>query len=93
MAPPPTAASEARRALARLRRAVAKAERELSAVAGALRSVEGVDFPSDEYGDAHEALARVTALADAEGARLQAKILEAGGLEPGRIRRGGGIRR
>lgn len=82
-----TVEGEARRALNRLRRALEKGEKELDAVVGALRHAEGSDFPAADYEEAREALRSVVDLVDAEGARLQEKILQAGGLEPGRVRR------
>ena len=83
-----SAESEARKALNRLRRSAEKAERELDTLLGALASAEGDDFPVDEYERVAELLGAVVAFADDEGARLQEKILHAGGLEPGRVRRG-----
>ena len=83
-----SAESEARKALARLRRAVEKGERELRALKGALRHAEGDDFPEDVYDRVEEALHSVLDFTDEEGARLQEKILHAGGLEPGRVKRG-----
>lgn len=83
-----SAESEARKALARLGRAVEKAERELEALEGALKTAEGSDFPADRYAAVHGALSRVLDFTDEEGQRLQEKILHAGGLEPGRVRRG-----
>lgn len=80
--------SEARRALNRLRRAAEKAERELDELAGALRHAEGGDFPADEYATVREGLRRLLEFTDDEARRLQEKILHAGGLEPGRVRRG-----
>lgn len=85
-----SAESEARKALQRLRRAAEKSVRELAALEGALRRAEGADFPVDDYGAVRDALDRVTAFVDEEAHRLQEKILHAGGLEPGRVRRGGG---
>jgi hypothetical protein len=35
-----------------------------------------------------EGLGRILAFTEEEGSRLQEKILHAGGLEPGRVRRG-----
>jgi hypothetical protein len=84
-----TAESEARKALARLRRAAEKAERELASLEGALGRAEGEDFPVAVYEEVAAALRRVVDFTDEEGARLQEKILHAGGLEPGRVRRGG----
>ncbi len=83
-----SAESEARRALNRLRRAAEKARRELEELRGALRHAEGSDFPSDEYEAADTALGRILDFTDEEARRLQEKVLHAGGLEPGRIRRG-----
>jgi len=82
------AESEARKALARFRRALEKAERELGAMEGALARAEGDDFPYDEYAKASASLRALIEFTDEEGARLQEKILHAGGLEPGRVRRG-----
>jgi hypothetical protein len=80
---------EARRALNRLRRALEKAEQELSAVAGSLRHAEGGDFPVDEFARAERRLSDVGLFVEEQEQRLQEKILHAGGLEPGRVRRGG----
>jgi len=82
-----TVESEARKALARLKRAVEKSRREMEALEGAIRHAEGQDFPSDDY---RQAEARIQALAEfveEEGQRLQEKVLQSGGLEPGRVRR------
>ncbi len=79
--------SEARKALNRLVRALEKSRRELEALAGAIRHAEGEDFPGERYQEAEEGVARLVEFAEEEGRRLQAKILQAGGLEPGRIRR------
>jgi hypothetical protein len=79
---------EARRALSRLRRAVEKADVELQSFAGALRHAEGADFPAQEFDDAAGRLAGVLVFLDEQEQRLQDKILHAGGLEPGRVRRG-----
>ena len=83
-----TAETEARKALNRLRRAAEKAERELETLVGALRHAEGSDFPVETYEEVEGAVRRVLDFTDEEGARLQEKILHAGGLEPGRVRRG-----
>ena len=82
-----SAEKEARKALNRLRRALEKGGRELDALEGALRHPEGGDFPSQEYQGVRERLDWILALLEAEEERLQSKILETGGLEPGRIRR------
>lgn len=86
-----SAESEARKALSRLGRAAEKAERELDALEGALRHAEGGDFPTDSYDEVRAAVRRVLGFAEEEGQRLQDKVLHAGGLEPGRIRRGGSL--
>jgi hypothetical protein len=79
---------EARRALNRLRRAVEKADAELQSFAGALRHAEGADFPAHEFDEATRRLSEMVAFLDEQEQRLQDKILHAGGLEPGRVRRG-----
>ena len=76
--------------MGRLRRSVEKALRELDSVRGALRHVEGEDFPAGDYDQAEQSLREVVDLIDLEGRRLQDKILQSGGLEPGRVRRTGG---
>jgi hypothetical protein len=82
---------EARRALNRLRRAVEKAAAELADVRGALRHAEGADFPAADFAAAEAHVAAVSAFVDEQAERLEEKILHAGGLEPGRIRRSGGL--
>lgn len=82
-----SAESEARKALNRLRRAAEKARREVGNLEAALRHAEGADFPGDAYDGAVEAAQRLIEFSDEEARRLQEKILHAGGLEPGRIRR------
>ena len=82
-----SAESEARKALNRLRRAVEKAERELEALMGALQHAEGADFPAHRYEEIARALVSAWDFTDEEGERLREKILHAGGLEPGRVRR------
>ena len=86
-----SAEGEARKALNRLRRAVEKAARELEAVAGALRHAEGGDFPAQAFEDARRALEGVNDFAEEQSQRLEDKLLQAGGLEPGRVRRTGGL--
>jgi len=83
-----SAESEARKALVRLGRAAEKAERELDALEGALKTAEGADFPVQEYAAARRALRLILEFTDEEAERLQDKVLHAGGLEPGRVRRG-----
>ena len=86
-----SAESEARKALNRLSRAAEKAERELEALEGALKHAEGKDFPADDYAEVRDAVRRILDFADDEAQRLQDKVLHAGGLEPGRVRRGGSL--
>ncbi len=81
------AEAEARRAANRLRRALEKARREIDALEGALAGAEGDDFPAPVYREARGRIDRVVEFVDEESRRLQHKILTAGGLEPGRIRR------
>lgn len=83
-----SAEAEARKALNRLRRAAEKAVRELDALDGSLRHAEGSDFPAERYEETHAALRLVETFVDEEAVRLQEKLLHAGGLEPGRVRRG-----
>ena len=85
-----TAEGEARRALARLGRALEKARRELDSLEGALHRAEGSDFPRGEYEEVRAALSMVEGFLAGEADRLQRKILEQGGLEPGRVRRSSG---
>ncbi len=82
-----TAEGEARRSLTRLRRSVEKARRELRILRGALESAEGDDFPEDEYREVAGYLSALDDWLNREGARLRAKVLQAGGIEPGRVRR------
>lgn len=82
-----SAESEARKALNRLRRAAEKCVREIDALEGALKHAEGEDFPAGTYEETREAAHRIAGFCEEEAARLQAKILHAGGLEPGRVRR------
>lgn len=82
-----TSRSEARKALNRLARALEKSRRELDALAGAIRHAEGEDFPATAYDEADARLASLLEFVEEEGQRLQEKILQSGGLEPGRVRR------
>jgi hypothetical protein len=79
--------SEARKALNRLVRALEKSRREMESLAGAIRHAEGDDFPAEAYREAEDRMDRLVEFAEEEGRRLQAKILQSGGLEPGRVRR------
>jgi hypothetical protein len=85
-----SAEKEGRKALGRLRRGVEKTLRELDAMEGAIRTAEGEDFPSAAYQEVRGKLEEVMDFLREEGDRLEAKILERGGLEPGRIRRSSG---
>ena len=82
-----SAEKEARKALHRLRRALEKSGRELDALERAIRRAEGDEFPAEEYEALRRRLALDLDFLEEEGRRLEAKILETGGLEPGRIRR------
>ena len=82
-----TVESEARRALARLRRALMKSDRDLDALSRAIRHAEGGDFPVERYAEAMRSLEALHTFCIEEGDRLEEKILVAGGLESGRIRR------
>jgi hypothetical protein len=85
-----SAGSEARRALNRLRRSVEKSARDLKSLESAIRHAEGEDFPSREYEEVRGRLDAVLDFLEEEGRRLEEKILQRGGLEPGRVRRSSG---
>ena len=78
---------EARKALVRLRRAVEKSRKELDSLSGAIRHAEGDDYPHEEYEGIRNRMNEILEFLDEEGRRLDEKILHAGGLEPGRVRR------
>ncbi len=82
-----SAVKEARKALTRLRRALEKGRRELDALSGAIRHAEGEDFPQEAYREVEERMNEILDFLDEEGRRLEEKVLEFGGLEPGRVRR------
>jgi hypothetical protein len=82
-----TPESEARKALNRLARALEKSRRELDALAGAIRHAEGEDFPVAAYDQAEGRISSLLDFVEEEGQRLQEKVLQSGGLEPGRVRR------
>ena len=82
-----TPEAETRRALARLRRAVEKARREVRGLREGLDESEADGYPGDEYADLEEHLRAVTELVNREQARQQAKILRAGGIAAGGLRR------
>jgi len=85
------AGREARRALMRLRRSVEKSARELELAETALREAEGGDFPADVFEAAAQHLHAVAEFIDEQAERLEAKILEAGGVDPSRLHRGGRV--
>ncbi len=80
------AASEAKRALNRLRRSAEKALHELDA----LERAEAEEFPRETYEAVRAQLAGLLEFTEEEARRLQDKMLHASGLEPGRVRRTGG---
>jgi len=86
-----TVEGEARRALARLRRSIEKADAGLGAVEAVLRHAEGDDFPAAAFAESARHLRAVADFVDEQAERLEAKILHAGGIEPGRVRRTGGL--
>ncbi|HEX7117229.1 MAG TPA: hypothetical protein VF212_00470 [Longimicrobiales bacterium] len=81
---------DARRALARLRRAVEKTARELETAENALRALGGDPLPAQVFEEAANHLLAVGEFIDEQAERLEARILEAGGLDPERLRRDGG---
>ena len=80
--------SEARKALQRLRRSVEKIRHELESVEGALKHAEGSDFPADDFATIEGRLTEIEQFVDEQSERLEEKMLHAGGLEPGRVKRG-----
>ena len=84
-----TPEAETRRALARLRRALEKARREVRGLREGLEESEADGFPGDDYAAMEEHLGAATELVNREQARQQAKILRAGGIASGRLRRSG----
>ena len=82
-----SAESEARKALNRLRRALEKTSHELDAVRGALEHAEGSDFPHADFDAAQQHIAALEGFVTEQAERIEEKMLSAGGLEPGRIRR------
>jgi uncharacterized coiled-coil protein SlyX len=82
-----SAESEARKALNRLRRALEKTSHELDAVRGALQHAEGSDFPHANFDAAQQHISALNDFVAEQAERIEEKMLSAGGLEPGRIRR------
>ena len=79
-----TPEAETRRALARLRRALEKARREVRGLRELLEQSEADGFPGDDYAEMDHHLAAATELVNREQTRQQAKILRAGGIGLGR---------
>ncbi len=84
-----TPEAETRRALARLRRALEKAKREVRGLREGLDESEADGYPADDYAEMEEHLGAVTDLVNREQARQQAKVLRAGGIASGGLRRSG----
>ena len=80
-----TPEAETRRALARLRRALEKARREIRGLRELLDSTEAEGYPGDDYDEMSDHLAAVLELVSREQSRQQAKILRAGGIGQGRL--------
>ena len=85
-----TPEGEARSGLARLRRAIDKARRELRGLRAALAQAEADGFPGDDYAEMDRHLAAAAELVLREASRQQAKVLRAGGIAPGKLRCRGG---
>ena len=79
---------EARRGLNRLRRALEKAQSELEDVSSALKSAEGAEFPADLFEESVQRLADVMQFVEEQEQRLQEKVLQGGGIDTSRLRRG-----
>ena len=82
-----TPEAETRRALARLRRAIEKARREVRGLRELLDRSEADSYPGDDYAEMDEHLSALTELVGREQARQQAKILRGGGITPNRLQR------
>ncbi|MCE2398001.1 MAG: hypothetical protein J4F34_02985 [Gemmatimonadetes bacterium] len=85
-----TPEGEARRGLARLRRAIEKARREVRGLRAALAQAEADGFPGDDYAEMDRHLAAAAELVLREASRQQAKVLRAGGIAPSGVRSRGG---
>lgn len=85
-----TPEAETRRALARLRRAVEKARREIRGLRELLDRSEAEGYPADDYAEMDEHLSAVTDIVGREQARQQAKILRSGGIAANRLQRSAG---
>jgi len=59
----------------------------MDALEAAIRHAEGDDFPGTDYDEARSGVERLLGFLDLEERRLREKVLVAGGLEPGRVRR------
>lgn len=80
-----TPEAETRRALARLRRALEKARREIRGLRELLHQTEADGFPGDDYAEMDDHLVAVVEMVNREQARQQAKILRGGGISAGRL--------
>lgn len=78
--------ADARRALARLQRAVEKLRRELNALRDAAEKADPSSLPADAYSNADAVLDTFVELASSEGARFRERILKRGGLSAGTLR-------
>jgi hypothetical protein len=83
--------SDARRALNRLRRALEKSRRELESLAEAGQRLEGRDFPVSDYREAENQMDLILEFLSEEERRLQARLLQGGGIDAGRLRRSSGV--
>lgn len=83
-----TELKEARRGLNRLRRALEKAQSELEDVCTALKSAEGEEFPDGLFDESAQRLMDVMQFIDEQEQRLQEKVLQGGGIDTSRLRRG-----
>lgn len=84
---------EARRALQRLRRAVEKAARELEEVTVLIADLEGAAVTREVFKGAAQHLAAVEEFIDEQAEALEARLLEAGGLDPNALGYGGSRRK
>jgi hypothetical protein len=62
----------------------------MEALAATIRHAEGDDFPAEAYREAEQRVEELVGFVDEEARRLQDRILQSGGLEPGRVRRSSG---
>jgi hypothetical protein len=69
----------------RLSRAVEKTARELEVAEAALSGVEGDPLPAAVFEEAAQHLHAVAEFIDEQAERLEARMLELGGLDPARL--------